>query len=256
MTKVATIIINFNTADQTKKCLNSLAQIDFDSDIVVVENSSTNRSQKITKLKHSRTKLVSTNNNLGFSGGVNFALKSLDQKKYSHFLLLNNDTQISDRYFLTKLISPGSDITSAPALFSRNNKALFGYGGTVDWLFGRNYHFESRKLISDPPAFDYLSGVCLLIKRKVIEQIGLLDDNYFLYYEDADYCLRAREKGFRLKMVTNTSFMHELSASSKKLGIKKIRHLASSHLRFCKRHLPLISSPFYLSYNLFLRAKT
>ena len=166
--------------------------------------------------------------------------------------MINNDATIEEKSFITKMISAKGDIISPVVRYKNKGVMTIDYGGMVDNIFGRNTHLHSLPKITP----DYYSGVCLLVKTDVFIKNGVLDDKYFLYYEDADFCLRAKKNGFKLGFSPESSIYHDLSSSANKFGKRKTIILANSHLRFCFRHLPIYSAPFYLAFNLYLRFKT
>jgi len=252
LNKVAIIIVNYNNYQDTLSCLRSLQKIYLKGitvDKILVDNGSTDDSINQIRKEFPKINLIVSSKNLGFAGGVNFGLRQAIAKKSDYVLLLNNDTQISEPNLIKKMLSTKADIVSPLIKFKRNNQTLTDYGGRVDYLFARNTHYYR------PGRFDYLSGVCLLIKTEVFQKIGLFNEHFFLYYEDADFCLRARQAGFKLTLAKNTSVFHSLSSSANKLGKNKIKILADSQIYFSKKHLPKISFPFYTAYNLYLRFK-
>jgi len=251
--------VNFNAGESTFRCVKSLDILNDTEDeieVIVVNNGCVEKESLELPKRLKNVHFINSPQNLGFAGGnnlgINFALKN----KADYVLLLNNDAYIKDKHFLEKLKKTNSDVVSPLIFFNKNGMETYDYGGRVDYIMGRNTHLESLspKLI-DSSRIDYFSGACLFIKRCVFDKVKHLDDKYFLYYEDVDYCLRVKKAGFRLKLCPGTQIFHDLSHSTSKLGKKKISILATSHLRFCRQHLPIISSPLYLLFNLYLRLK-
>ncbi len=255
--KIAVIIVNYNNSLLTQKCLRSVIRekkrnSSFTLSIIVIDNGSSDRLPSDGGVKNSGITLIRSNKNLGFAGGNNLGIGMAMRNKADYVFLINNDAFLKTKDFFAKMLACGFDIT-APLVSYRIGKQLkHDYGGKVDYLFGRNTHFLSSPK-SKP---DYYSGVCLLIKSSVFKKIGELDEGYFLYYEDADFCLRAQKSHLSLGFCPQAVIFHRLSSSTNKLGGKKLRILAQSHLRFCLKHLSWAFSPLYFSYNLFLRLKS
>lgn len=256
--KVSIIIVNYNNVSDSIACLKSLSTLDesgYILETIFVDNGS--RNEVVNKIQETFPKLniLRSSKNLGFAGGNNLGIKQALKNKADYLFLINNDTLIKDSQLISELIDQSVDITSPVVKYKQDEKTYYDYGGKVDWLFARNTHIKSTQLKTPDKKPDYLSGVSLFVKSEVFEKTGLLDDNYFLYYEDADFCLRAKDKGFRLKSCHSTTIYHQLSSSANKLGSKKLKILAQSQWRFARKHLPKTSLPFAYLYHLYLRLK-
>ena len=254
-TKVAVITVNYNNGAITEECINSFAAVsktNIDLSLIVVDNGSTEEASLKLEKKLKNVHFIYSKSNLGFAGGNNLGIEYAINNGADYILFINNDATVIEKNFLTNILKAKGDIVSPLVTYKDKGALTFDYGGKVDYLFGRNSHLHS--LPQKTP--DYFSGVCLLIKAKVFKRVGLLDDHFFLYYEDADFCLRAKKRGFKLGFCSKSSIFHNLSTSANKFGKRKISILANSHLHFCLRHLPFYSIPFYLSFNLYLRLKT
>jgi GT2 family glycosyltransferase len=251
--KIALIIINYNNYSDTLACLKSLDKLslkEISLEKIVIDNGSTNDSINQIKKEFPKINLIISKTNQGFASGVNLGIKKALLFGSTHILLLNNDTTVNDPKFLQKILSVNTDIVAPLVKFVRNGQTVTDYGGRVDYLFGRNTH------LYQPGNTDYFSGVCLLIKSSVFDQIGFLNSKYFLYYEDVDFCLRARQANLTLSLAKNTSIHHLLSASTNQLGKKKLAILADSQLNFAKKHLPIYTIPFYHLYHFYLKLKS
>ena len=257
--KLAIITVNFRNQEETIACLRSLDKSNhrgLDLDYYVVDNESTEVSRKALSKSLPGITIISSPKNLGFAGGSNLAIRSAMRSKVDFVLLMNPDTLVESKDFLVNMVDEGADLVAPVIKYRKKGKLVYDLGGQVDYLFGRNTHIisDSQKSASNRP--DYFTGACLLIKAEVFQKIGLLDEGFFLYFEDADFCLRAKKAGFTQKLCSKAVLFHHLSTTTSQLGRKKLIILAESHLRFCLKHLPVISSPFYLAFNLFLRLKS
>lgn len=256
--KVGIIILNFNNFDDTIIAIDSVkAQIaDFSINIYVVDNGSIDgSSEKLEKIKN--IQFIKSKKNLGFAGGNNLAIKKALKDGCRQILLLNNDAKFISKKTLANLIKFNPGITAPIIKFKRHHETVYDYGGKIDRVFGRNTHYESTfKIKKLFPKGDYFTGACLLVNSDVFKKIGFLDDKYFLYFEDADFCLRAAKANFELKLCSSEVIEHKLSSSTSKLQKKKITILANSHFYFCLKHLSPISTPFFVAFNLYLRLKS
>ena len=255
MINIGLVTIHYKNSQDTKALLSSLKEVDtknINLKLYVVDNASNNGTMEEVESAFPNIISIWSPKNLGFAGGNNLGIARALKDNCDYILLINNDAIINEKDFFANLLQSKGDIISPLVKYNIANQLTYDYGGRVDYLLGRNTHYSSFP--STTP--DYYSGVCLFIKAKVFKKVKKLDDGFFLYYEDADFCLRAQEAGFKLGFCPQASIFHNLSSSTNKLGKKKLTILANSHLRFCHRHLPFYSIPFYLSFNLYLRLKT
>ena len=257
--KIWIIILNYNCSSDTIKCLQSINKLkkkSYDLHTLIVDNASTDDSITKINAQFPGLNLLQSPANKGYASGNNLGLKHVLKQGADYILILNPDTIITDPCMITKLIKTKVDITSPTISSKKDGQITYDYGGKIDPFLGRNTHIESRsnKLHASTP--DYLSGVCLFVKKKVFKKNGLFDENYFLYYEDVDFCQRAKQNGFIIKPTRTTSLRHHLSSSTNKLGKRKLSILAKSQLYFAKNHLPKPSTPFYYLYHLYLKIKS
>ena len=217
------IILNWNGKEDTLKCLQSLSCIDYQNyHIVLVDNGShdglvgfleQDENFKLTVLKNT--------DNVGFAEGCNIGIRFALSKRCDYVLLLNNDT-IVNVSFLLKLVNVGekhSDIgmLSPVIYYDKPSDRVWFYNAGIDWQNGFAYHDESdvSELMSSPKDFhesEYLPGCALLVKRPVIEELGLLDSRFFAYYEDVDWSLRCKKANWKTVVVTSSVIRHKLSS--------------------------------------------
>ncbi len=215
--KLAVIILNWNGKNDTLACLESLKPQG--TEIIVVDNGSTDDSIAAIREKFPDITLIPTGKNLGYAGGNNVGIEYALEKGADAILLLNNDT-IPDRHFISALTtaaenSPEIGIFGAyPCHFSDPDK-LDHLGGI--W----NHKTASFDLIglgaprgfrADSP-LDYVCGCSILIRSAVFKAIGLLEPKFFLFWEEADFCWRARKAGFGIQVCYEAQLLHKVSAS-------------------------------------------
>lgn len=257
--KLVVITVNFHNQEETIACLRSFKSQkneEIDASYFVVDNGSTDISSKRLREELSDTEIILSSKNLGFAGGCNLAIRKAKERGFDYVLLVNPDALVKSEKFLASMVDMGADIVAPLIKYRRGGKTLYDFGGKVDYLFGRNTHITSTSRTFSYENPDYFTGACLLIKMEVFKSIGLLDEGFFLYYEDADFCLRAIQAGFTQKLCPKAILFHHLSTTTSKLGKNKLTTLANSHLRFCRKHLSMFAAPFYLSFNLYLRFKS
>lgn len=264
---VSIIIVNWNKRENTIQCLSSLRNITYPNfKIVVVDNGSTDGSQKAIKENFPEIELIENKENLGFCIANNIAIKKELKEKPNYILLLNNDTVVEDLNFLDILVNyadkkKGIGIVGPKIYYYKTNIIQFG-GGKINNFIGFAIHMykgvnERNFKIKSPYEVDYVSGACLLIKRDVIEKIGLLDPIYFAYYEETDWCFRAKKAGYKVLLIPETDIWHKkYPAKSKfeKLSYKKAYLLARNAVIFGRKNLTGLKKISYLLAQLIFRA--
>jgi len=218
------IILNFNQEPDTVECILSLKKMSYTNyRIILVDNGSADGSGKRIKEKFSEIELLRSGENLGFSGGCNYGIRhSLKSGLAGYVLLLNNDTKVNENLLTALLAVAQKDnrIGIAGALefyYSQPDRLRMAGSRFIWWLGG---HVLIRSITSEFKEVQYVSGCCMLIKKEVIEKIGLLDERFFAYYEDADFCLRARCAGFKVAAARDAKVWHKVT---KVLGVKNPR---------------------------------
>ena len=211
--KVSIIIVNWNGGEDILECLKSVKDIDYpDYEIIAVDNGSTDNSVKEIKGAFPDIKLILNDKNLGFPAGVNVGIKAATG---GYILLLNDDTVVA-RNILKDLVEamesdPGIGIAGPMILYYSEPDKIWSAGMQLH-LLGYASHIGkglNKELFNKSYPVDYMTGCVVLIKKEVIDKIGLLDPEYFLYSEDADFCLRARNAGYRCMYVPSPTVWHK-----------------------------------------------
>lgn len=213
------IILNWNGLESTVSCLNSLLHYNNSNcNFIVIDNGSKKREDReLIRLYGNKIKVYRTRTNLGFTGGVNYGIKKTLNNKCEFFLLLNNDTVVPPETIKLLISKAKSDnkigLVNPIVKHLKDEEVLFS-GGKINWLTARPYRLTEINKSYDTE--EHLTGCCLLIKRKLIEKIGYLDDIFFAYFEDTDYSLRAISAGFKCVVEPKALIFHNESFSSGK----------------------------------------
>lgn len=260
--KVAIIIVNWNGYTDTIECLTSLESITYPNyEIIVVDNGSTNNSVAEIK-KHFPTQLVlETKENIGFAGGNNVGIRYALEHGADQILLLNNDT-IVEKNFLDSLVDYSSSnelvgVVGPLIYYFKEKEKLWWQGGDFDFWFNfRDWNFS--KIQDEPYESSFISGCALLIKKEVIEKVGLLDERFFLYYEDADWCYRALKEDYKCFIIPESKIWHKVSSSSgSSLKPENQYYFIRNKLLFAYKNLSLLRfSLFFSLYFLKFSGKT
>lgn len=220
-------MVNWNGKIDTIDCMKSLKNLNYpEYEVVVVDNASTDGSQDLFKKEYFSINLIENKENLGFAEGNNVGIRYALQKSADYILLLNNDTIVHED-LLTELIKTAESdsnigIVGPKIYFFDNPNRVWYVGGNIHLWTGRAYHphygetdnssFDVKKEV------DFVSGCALLIKRKVIEEIGLFDPRFFLVYEDADLNMRVHKAGYKIMYAPEAKLWHKVSISMKKIS--------------------------------------
>ncbi|KUK79932.1 MAG: putative glycosyltransferase [Microgenomates bacterium 39_7] len=241
---ISIIVVNYDTTDLSLDCLNSLSKIecqDFNYNVVVVDNGSQKEFKLPVKLRKDNIEVIRTDNNIGFTGGNNLGITyAAGHYNPDYFLLLNSDTTVTPLFLHELLLSIQGDdrgIAVSKILFEKgyefykdnydakyHGNVVWFAGGTIDWPYLRAFHRGVDEV--DRGQFDHLTntdfatGCCMLIKREVVEEVGLLDKKYFLYLEDVDYSIRAKKRGYKIVFSPRSVIYHKNAGSSGGAGSK------------------------------------
>jgi GT2 family glycosyltransferase len=214
------VVLNWNGLSDTLACLGSLGGQHYASwHVVVVDNGSRGPEAETLEASGLASRVISSPHNLGFAGGSNVGIRHALQNGADYIWLLNNDT-IVDPECLTTLVAAGDADERvgllSPVIYDHAAPHTLKFAGTVvDFDRQERVHLTSvddmtRTAEGAPLA---LWGTALLIKRAVVERIGLLDERYFAYTEDMDYSVRALNAGFGTKVVPGAVVYHKEGAS-------------------------------------------
>ena len=236
--KIATIILEYNNPKMTLETIRSVKKAKiptgFQNQIVVVDNSQVpDGSLKKQLKKFNQIKLITNQQNTGFAKGNNIGIEYALKRGCQYFLLLNNDVEV-DVNFLDHLLAAaasGADMVVPKIYFAKGyefhkdryrssqlGKVIWYAGGYIDWKNVYSKHIGINEV--DKGQYDRLKEIefanfcCLLINKSVLKKIGFLDEKYFLYWEDADFSLRAKLAGFKQVYQPKSIIWHENSGSS------------------------------------------
>jgi GT2 family glycosyltransferase len=219
--KVSIIILNWNGLKDTLECLESVFKLDYPNfEVIVVDNGSTDNSVEEVKRSHPGAILIENGKNLGFTGGNNIAMRHAMKRGADYLWLLNNDTTIEPDT-LAKLVEvsekfPEVGMISPVIRFYYKPKRIQFAGGYIHLKQQKTGYSKAIPKESSTRHIycDFLWGAALLIKRKVIEDIGYFDERFFAYSEDVDLSMRAVCRGHRSAIASNCNIFHKDAGSS------------------------------------------
>jgi len=255
--KIAIVILNYNGKDVLKNCLSSVFAIDYPNfEVVLVDNNSQDGSLEMAKTNFSRAVFIKNEENLGFSAGNNVGIRFSLEKMADYVLLLNNDTAVR-RDFLGKLIEEAEKDErvglASPVIFEGETKKIWFSGGNINWLRMRVVHKTQIDDKEKSYPTEFVSGCSMLVKKEVFKKIGLLDEDFFLYWEDADFSFRAKQAGFRRIIVPQSVVCHYEKSEGMKTS--KIYWLVVSGLIFFSKNAPFWMKPWIFLYTFLRKTK-
>ncbi|AWR86208.1 glycosyltransferase family 2 protein [Meiothermus taiwanensis] len=236
MKVVYVIILNWNGWQDTVKCIDSLKSLTYPNyKIVVLDNASTNDSVVRIREAHPDITVIETGANLGFAGGNNVGIRYALEHGAGYIWLLNNDTIASPGALAAMIEVAESDpkigaVGSVLYYMNQPEKVQAWGGGQVNLLTGRSRHLLA------PGDLHYITGASMLLRREALEQVGLLDEGFFMYWEDTDLSFRLRQKGWMITVAPNSRVLHKESASAKKGSSQQDIWYNASAVRFFRRH--------------------
>lgn len=236
------IIVNYNTLELTQTCIESVQNHTkaIDYEIILVDNASTDGSiEYFSSLEG--ILFVESGGNIGFGRANNLGYKYSSGR---YLLMLNSDT-ILENDVLSRMVhhfdqQPDDVACLGSLLVHADRKPSCSFGYYVDWReeFGFNVTKGSTTIISgSQEVVEYVSGADLFVRRSVVEQYGLFDPDFFMYYEDMELGYRYRAHGLQSVIVNESGIVHLEGASSKN-SCRKISIMTRSYLLYLHKTLP------------------
>lgn len=251
---ITIVIVNWNVKGFLKKCLESVYKFTqgVEFEVFVVDNNSSDGSQDIVRLEFPRVNLIANNENYGFSKANNQALKVACGR---YVVLLNPDTELIDNSMKAmvefmdsrldidaigcKLIYPEGDTQHScrhfPSLFTDLMENLY-----LDSIFPKSYFFNRYRMgdwaHNDFREVDQPYGACLLFRQEVMKKIGLMDERFFMYYDEVDLCYRIKKTGGKIYFIPDIKVIHYSNRSSKQVSVTCEHYKYRSKFLFFDKH--------------------
>ena len=262
--KVFIVILNWNGLEDTLACLSSLEHLDYPNfEVIIVDNDSSDGSEEVLRERYGQHIVVQSGANLGFAGGTNVGLRYALEHGADYAWLLNNDTLVEPDA-LTELVKrmqerPDAGLCGSTLVYHHDRSRVQAYGGATynKWLS------TSRHIGQDAPRdeevdaeeveaqLDYLVGASCLVSRPFLEEVGLMSEDYFLYFEEVDWAARAKGR-YKLAFAPKSVVYHKEGGSigSSSDGAKKSRladyYGVRNRLLYTRKHAPEALPSVYL----------
>jgi len=253
--KVSIITVNFNQPAVTEEFLASIGLTDVDPEIIVVDNGSLTDKTPQWRIRYPDVTFIRSEKNLGFAGGNNLGIR---QAKGEYLFLVNNDTE-----FTPGLVEKLAGVLDAqpevgmvsPMIKYFSDKNLIQYAGytPINYYTGRNSCVGQRE--NDNGQFDnitgptaYCHGAAMMIRKTAVEKAGLMNENFFLYYEEMDWCEHIKRAGYQAWVCTSALIYHKESISVGKKSDLKEYFMTRNRMLFIRRNAPIFKQCVFYPY--------
>jgi GT2 family glycosyltransferase len=248
MNELSILIVSHNTAGDLERCLHSLVQAPpaVTHEVVVIDNASRDGSLAAVKAHWPQVRVIPLEANVGFARANNTGFR---QTQSDLVLLLNSDTMVPagaiDQLVRQLRELPGASIVG-PRIVNGEGVAELSFGRMISplaelrqkWLTRPAGQARIETMTSHPQEVDWVSGACLMVRRADAESAGLLDERYFMYCEDVDFCAAVRSRGGRVYFTPATAVTHLRGRSARVDPRATSDAYRQSHLAFYEKHHP------------------
>lgn len=217
------IIVNWNRTDDTMECLESLKLLEYSNyKVIVIDNGSSESCGDTVKCNYPNIIVKELNRNLGFAGGCNVGITEAIKDNAEYVWLLNNDTIVDSKALISLVNTAEKSSTNGivgSKIYEYANRAIINHaGGKIIARKGITKHIGSGEIdngqYNTVSEVNYVTGCSLLACVKMIEEIGLMEERFFLYFEETDWCLRAQKIGWKVLYVPDSIVFHKESVST------------------------------------------
>lgn len=254
---VGVIIVNYNSAGFIGEFLDSLDRLDYpDARLIVVDSASHDGSLDEIVRRRPDAQIIRCEENVGTAGGNNLGVQACREQGIAYALILNNDTTVEPD-FLRVLAGAADDHTMVVPriLYADDHRLISTHAGGYDWNLGLFRDTYNGKL--DGPAtrkrreLQTASFCCALVPVRAFEEVGPLDEAFFMYYEETDFIRRALERGYRLLYVPEALIYHQESGSSGGGWMTPLKHYYATRNRLYLVHKAAHSRVRYAIFTLY-----
>jgi len=262
MKDLSIVIVNWNAVKHLARCLASVyaalsRERHLRAEVIVVENASTDGSARVVKRDFPQARLIENSVNLGFAAANN---QAISEAKGTYVLLLNPDTDVGLRSlgalvdFMqehpeagaagSRLLSPDGGLqhscSPSPTLFREFWRLLH-----LDWIRPYGIYDMTGWQLDSPREVEVLQGACLIVRRQALDEVGLLDEDYFIYTEEVDLCFRLRSVGWKLFWVPQAEVVHYGGQSTGQAAETMFLQLYRSKVVYFRKRYGLVGGRLY-----------
>lgn len=240
---VSIVFPNYNGGSEPLECLKSIKNLSYPKDkieVIVIDNNSTDGSLQNIKYTDQKIKIIENKENVGFAKAINQGIKQSN----GEYIFIGNDDIVFDKdslkILVEYLINHPKVAIAGGKIFSKNNPTeVVSCGYMMNKWTGNIYPSPNPNVIKEP---DWIQGCAMLVRKSVFDQIGIFDDNFsFIYFEDFDFCLRAKKAGYKISYLPTAYFWHGQSKTMDKDLQRKYYQWYKNKLRFTIKNLPIFN---------------
>jgi len=254
MTRVTAIVVDWNGAEHTRRCLRALDAVRNEGalDVVLIDNGSDDPAALAALADPPRVRVLRLQQNLGFGGGSNAGIAEALDGDARWVWLLNNDAEPAPGALAAMLAAGAGDATVGAVGCVLDEASSAGHGRPALVYGGGRIGFTSglpRQHATPVSAerLDYLCAASMLVRRRALELVGGFDERFFLYWEDVDLGFRLRATGFRLVVAAQAVVRHRAHASQALASVGWDRHFTRSTVLFFRKHAARPALPIAIS---------
>jgi GT2 family glycosyltransferase len=263
LTKIDIIIVNYNSTDYLLECLASVYEtIDgLSVNIFVQDNNSTDGIERV-KIQFPNVVLTINPQNVGFAAAIN---RVLDFSSAPYAMLLNPDSIVQKGFFKKlldfleanpdvgvvgpKILNEDGTVQGSARSFPTAMTALFGRNSFLSKYFPNN-KITSKNILTTqsdgrtPFTVGWVSGACMMIRKRALQKVGTLDEGFFMYWEDADLCKRMWIRGWKVVYCPHAAVIHYVAGSSKKLRLRTAYEFHKSSFKLFSKYAGPLAKAF------------
>lgn len=253
---VSIIVLNYNNREDTLECLRSLQHLTCRRvTVILVDNSSTDGTVEAVRHEYPQLTVIETGANLGFTGGNNVGIDYALSSGAEYIMLLNNDTVVAPDMIdimIDAMQQDPSIAVSGPTIYYYDQpEIVWSAGSRVDWKRGLTSMLgigeeDKGQFGQLPRPVDFVTGCALLARRDVWEQVGLLSNDFFMYYEETEWCVRAARAGFRIAHIPTAMMWHKISLEARETSPHTVYYMTRNRLLFLKHTHPSLRTWLYI----------
>lgn len=249
------LVLCHNQIALTLECLATLAAQSLPAHVLVIDNASTDDTAAAVARAYPEVEILRLAENLGYAGGNNVALRHAQQQGAHAMLLLNNDTRLApdclERLWDAMLAHPQAAAVG-PMIYTWDGwETISSAGGWIDWAHADAVNLgagECEHGQYPARAVDVLNGCALLVRAAAVAKVGLLDERYFMYWEETDWCTRALRAGWTLWFEPSARIQHKAPLRPEQMSHAALYYMARNRLLFFARHTPPMQRPLVLAH--------
>ena len=245
---VSIITINYNESEVTLDLLDSVRKLSYANyEVIVVDNASPNDNPDKIKENFPEVNLIKSPENLGFAGGNNLGVK---QAKGEYLLFINNDTIVPPNFIqpLVETLQKNNRIGMvSPKIKFHWDPTLIQYAGYTPmnkWTIRNNsigYHQKDNGDFDEPKETQSIHGAAMMVPKKVVDEVGMMTEIYFLYYEEHDWAEMVKRAGYKIFYQPKSYILHKESISTGKFSPLKTYYISRNRILFARRNFKPLS---------------